>query len=246
LTPKPQSDYGPSLPQLLRPRLRALARWQQAVLIGAALLALVLIGALLIRHQAQIRTYTQSAADARERGLEPITFNFDHARKLRIFKPPGDYVQAEWRSGGTLAASVSVAPFEVRRQTGSAAGALISGWLPIEATRLERRSARAYDHFRLQFEGRARVNRVEGYQYAFDARLPRKGERPRQLFGRIVLLLEPYDAGDPSKDYPPGHGPTRGVKLTMLSTRLDQVDSSTVVGDQGILKRPFRSFRFGT
>jgi hypothetical protein len=136
---------------------------------------------------------------------------------------------------------MSVAPFDIKPQTG-----LLSGWLPIEATKLERISARAYDHFRLQFEGRARVNEVEGYQYAFDARLPQPGKRPRQLFGRVVILPEPFDIGDPSKAYPPGQGPTQGVKLTMLSTRFDNVDSSTVVGDQGILKRPFRSFRFGT
>jgi hypothetical protein len=218
-----------------------LARWQRAVLVAAAALVFVAVAALVIRHQAEIKTYTQTQQEATKRGLEPISFNFDHARRLRIFKPPGDYVQAEWRVGGTLAASISVAPFEVRRQTG-----LLSGWLPIEATRLERRSARAYDHFRLQFEGRARVNDVEGYQYAFDARLPQQGKRPRQLFGRVVILPEPYDVGDPGKDYPAGQGPTRGVKLTMLSTRLDKVDSSTVVGDQGILKRPLRSFRFGT
>jgi hypothetical protein len=218
-----------------------LARWQRAALIAIAALVLVAIAALVIRHEAQIKTYTQTERDATQRGLEPIPFNFDHARKLRIFKPPGDYVQAEWKVNDTLAASISVAPFAVLKQTG-----LLSGWLPIEATKLERKSARAYDHFRLQFEGRARVNEVEGYQYAFDARLPQPGKRPRQLFGRVVILPEPYDVGDPGKDYPAGEGPTRGVKLTMLSTRYDNVDSSTVVGDQGILKRPFRSFRFGT
>jgi hypothetical protein len=118
--------------------------------------------------------------------------------------------------------------------------------MPILATELERKAARAYDHFRLQFEGRARVNDVEGYQFAFSARLAQQGNRPRQLFGRVVMLPEPYDTTDPNKDYPPGQEPTRGLKLTMLATTLDNVPSATRVGDQGILQRPFRSFRFRT
>jgi hypothetical protein len=241
LTPKPQADYGPSLPELLRPRLRALARWQRAALLGLGVFVLVAIAARVIHVEAQKRTYTQSAGDARARGLEPITFHFDHSRKLRIFKPPGDYVQAEWKVKGTLAASFSVAPFEIEGQSG-----LLSGFMPILATELERKAARTYDHFRLQFEGRSRVNDVEGYQYAFAARLLQAGKTPRQLFGRVVMLPEPYDTSDPSKEYPPGQVPARGLKLTMLSTSLDNVPSATRVGDEGILKRPFRSFRFGT
>jgi hypothetical protein len=241
LTPTPQPDYGPSLPQLLRPRLRALPRWQRALLLGLALLVVAAIAATVIRVEAQTRTYTQSPGEARERGLVPLSFNFDHARKLQIFKPPGIYVQSIWRVDGTLAASFSVAPFKLERQTG-----LLSGWLPIVATRLERKAARAYDHFRLQFEGRARVNDVEGYQFAFTARIAEQDGRLRQLFGRIVLLPKPYDVEDPNKAYPPGQGPSLGVKLTMLATTRDDVTSPTVVGDSGILKRPFRSFRFGT
>jgi hypothetical protein len=221
--------------------LRALGLWQRAVLAGLAVLVAAAAAVAVIRVEGQTRSYKQTAGDARARGLEPISFNFDHARKLRIFRPPGDYVQAEWRVNGTLAASFSVAPLKIDRQTG-----LLSGWLPIVATRLERRAARAYDHFRLQFEGRARVNDVEGYQFAFTARIAEPGGRLRQLFGRIVILPKPYDVGDPNKDYPPGQGPSLGVKLTMLATTRDDVTSPTVVGDSGILKRPFRSFRFGT
>jgi hypothetical protein len=190
--------------------------------------------------EGQTRNYAQTAGDARARGLVPISFNFDHSRKLRIFKPAGDFVQAEWKVNGTLAASFSVAPFEIDPQPG-----LLSGWLPIVASRLERQAARAYDHFRLQFEGRARVNDVEGYQFAFTARIAETSGRLRQLFGRIVILPKPYDVEDPNKAYPPGQGPSLGVKLTMLATTRDDVTSPTVVGDSGILKRPFRSFRFG-
>jgi hypothetical protein len=117
--------------------------------------------------------------------------------------------------------------------------------MPIVATRHERQAARRYEGFRLQFEGRARVNHVEGYQFAFTARLVRPGAEPRQLFGRIVLLPEPYDHTDPRIEYPPGQTPTRGLVITMLATSLDNVPSATRVGDEGLLQRPFRSFRFG-
>ena len=49
---------------------------------------------------------------------------------------------------------------------------------------------------------------MEGYQYAFTARLRAAGARAaRQLFGRVVMLPEPYDTGDPDKPYPPGQTP---------------------------------------
>jgi hypothetical protein len=60
------------------------------------------------------------------------------------------------------------------------------------------------------------------------------------------VLPEPYDYNDPAKEHPPGHNPTRGILITMLATTLDEPDSPTRVGDEGILQKPFRSFRFGS
>ena len=60
------------------------------------------------------------------------------------------------------------------------------------------------------------------------------------------MLPEPYDSNEPEKDYPPGRNPTRGLLITMLATTLDEPDSPTRVGDEGILQQPFRSFRFGS
>ena len=233
-------DYGPSLPEIVRPWLRARPRWQRLAL-GAALGALVVvIAALVVRSEGEVKSYRQTQADARERGLEPIDFKFDHSRRLALSKPEGAYVRVQRLRDGELVASFTVSPFRMARREG-----FLAGYLPLVATRLEREAARRYDGFRLQFEGRARVNEVEGYQFAFTARLPRPGGEPRQLFGRIVVLPEPYSYEDPEQEHPPGQNPTRGILITMLATTLDEPDSPARVGDEGILQRPFRSFRFG-
>ena len=62
---QPQPDYGPSLPELLRPRLRALGRWGRIVL-GLVVLALVaLIATLFISKNASVESYVQTEADSR-------------------------------------------------------------------------------------------------------------------------------------------------------------------------------------
>ena len=239
-TAPPQPDYGPSLPELLRPRLRALGRTGR-VLLGLALVAVVALAAvLLISKEASVQSYVQTEGDARARGLEPLEFHFDRSTRLKLSKPAGAYVEAERDKQGVLVARFTVSPFQMERRPGA-----LASYLPLIATDLQRADARRYDHFRLQFEGRARVNEVEGYQYAFTARLHQEGRPPRQLFGRVVVLPEPYSYDEPDTEYPPGKNPTRGVLLNMLATTLDEAPSATRVGDEGILQRPFRSFRYG-
>lgn len=235
-----QEGYGPSLPELVAPRLRALGRWQRVVLALVLIAFAAAAGAMLVRREAKVETYEQQAADARQRGLAPIAFHFDYSSKLRLTQPPGRYVQLGRRQGRTLANRFTVSELRLGRQKG-----LVSGFMPIVATRHERQAARRYEGFRLQFEGRARVNEVEGYQYAFTARLERPGLPARQLFGRVVMLPEPFDSSDPAAEYPPGEAPTHGIIITMLATSLDNVPSATRVGDEGLLQRPYRSFRFG-
>jgi hypothetical protein len=235
-----EPSFGPSLPQLLAPRLRALPRWQQALLAIVVAALIAALAAALIHSATAKKTYHQSAAEATARGLTAIPFHFDHSSRFHISKPPGAYVRAERSVGGTLAARFTVSPLPLGDQPG-----LVSGFMPIVATAHEREAARRYEAFRLAFEGRARVNKVEGYQFAFAAQLVRAGLPARQLFGRVVLLPEPYDAEEPDKPYPAGSKPTRGIVITMLATSLDNVPSATRVGDEGSLQKLYRSFRFG-
>jgi hypothetical protein len=197
--------------------------------------------AAMIRKEAEVKSFRQTDANARQRGLTSIPFHFDYSRRLRLSRPAGTYVQLERRPRGTLASRFTVSELRLGRQRGQ-----ISGFMPVVATRYERQAARDFGGFRLQFEGRARVNEVEGYQFAFTARLQRPGVPARQLFGRVVMLPEPFDATDPEAEYPPGENPTGGLVITMLATSLDNVPSATRVGDEGLLQRPYRSFRFGT
>jgi hypothetical protein len=236
-----EPDYGPSLPTLLRPWLRGLGRLQRLALLSVLAALVAAAVAIVVRSEASTDSYTQTSEDARERGLAPIPFHFDYSGKLKLSRPSGTYVQVERRLRGTLFGRFTVSPLTLGRQRG-----LVSGFMPIVATEHERRAARRFARFRLQFEGRARLNEVEGYQFAFSARLNRPNLPPRQLFGRVVLLPEPFDPGDPEKPWPPGRNPTRGLVITMLSTTLDKVPSPTRVGDEGILQRPLRSFGFGT
>jgi hypothetical protein len=236
-----EQGYGPSLPELVAPRLRALARWQRALLVLVLAVLVAAAAAAVIRHEREARTYRQTEADARQRGLAPIPFHFDYSRALHATQPADRYVRLERRRGGTLANRFSVSELRLGRQEGK-----ISGFMPIVATTYERKAAHDYPGFRLQFEGRARVNDVEGYQFAFTSRLKQTGKTARQLFGRVVMLPEPFDRSDPAKEYPPGQNPTRGLLITMLATSLDNVPSATRVGDEGLLQRPYRSFRFGT
>jgi hypothetical protein len=236
-----EPGYGPSLKELLAPRLRALSGWQRALLVLVAVAIAAGGVALVIRSEAATDTYHQRDDDARARGLTPIPFHFDYSSSMKLSRPAATYVRVERTLNGTLSGRFTVSELELGRQSG-----LVSGFMPIVATRYEREAARSYNGFRLAFEGRARVNEVEGYQFAFTARLERPGRPARQLFGRVVMLPEPYDVTDPEKPYPDGQIPTRGLLITMLATTLDKIPSATRVGDEGILQRPFRSFRFGT
>jgi len=205
-------------------------------------LALVVIGsgAALFQSEAAKHKYVQTEGNARERGLEPIAFNFEYSRALKRTQPPGSYVQLEKTENKTLVARMRISPIAIPPQPG-----LVSGYLPITATALERDGARRYKKFRLQFEGRARVNFAEGYQIAYNAQLEQPGRKPRSLFGREVIIPEPYDFEEPDKPYPPGQRPTRGVLIQMLATTLDASALAQDIGDTGILKKPYRSFRFG-
>jgi len=72
------------------------------------------------------------------------------------------------------------------------------------------------------------VNQVPAIQH--DVRASRK---PR-MYGRVVLLAEPVSG---SRD---------GFRIVMLATPKGGADKAGDVAARGVLKTPYRTFRFGT
>jgi len=104
----------------------------------------------------------------------------------------------------------------------------VGGVLPVEASRQVEQLKQRFPDLELVEEGKVRINRAAGYSLAFRA------SRSPRLYGRLVLLPEPVP------------GARGGVKLLMLATPKGGADKARDVGTNGLLKTPYRSFRFGT
>jgi len=104
----------------------------------------------------------------------------------------------------------------------------VGGILPVEATRQVEALKQRFPDLELVEEGKVRINRAAGYSLVFRA------SRSPRLYGRLVLLPEPVP------------GARTGVKLLMLATPEGGADKARDVGTNGLLKTPYRSFRFGT
>jgi hypothetical protein len=105
----------------------------------------------------------------------------------------------------------------------------VSGQLPILAVQHAAVIRRAYERFIVLDEGKARINDAPGYQIGFRAR-----RGTRTIYGREILLLPDEPA---ARD---------GVTMTLLQTNAAGAHAVDDVGTVGALKKPFRSFRFGT
>jgi hypothetical protein len=230
--PDARTDPGPSLPALIAALVRGLRPGQRFAFLAATLVIAAGV-ALALGRGDSTDVYGQSAADARARGLAPIPFHFAHPGDFQLTKPRDAYVSVERTLNGTLLGRLTVSELRLPRER-----APVAALLPIAATTYERRAAQRYERFRLQFEGRARASEVEGYQFAFTARLQRRDRPARQLFGRVLLLPSPDETEEPRARVP-------GVVLTMLATTADGVYTPIRVGDEGVLREPFASFRFG-
>lgn len=156
----------------------------------------------------------------------PVPFNLAHTAGLERVAPQGDELlrlEAR-RDDGLFVQSFGVEPLRLPAYRGD-----IGGVLPVEAAREIERLRDRFAEFELVRDGKARVNDVPAYSISFRARL---GER--RLYGREVLLPEPAS------------GSREGVRLLLLSTPAGGVNDAADVGVRGVIKRPYRTFRFGT
>jgi hypothetical protein len=217
--PPVQSRYGPTLPDILAPRLRGVpAVLRVGVPIAIAAIALIAIGYKVFKGSGGTHVVVR----------DPITFNFRYEGPLHRVPPrAGELVRLEARRHDpqrTFLSSFVVRPLHLPAYRGQAAATL-----PAFATVFERSLARRYSDLQIVAEGRQRVVNEVAYAIFFTAKL---GER--HLSGRDVLLPDPKP------------GARDGVELEFLSTPAGGAGIPASVAQSGPLSIPFHTFRFGT
>lgn len=161
-------EYGPTLPELLGPRLPAWA----LRLIGGLAVAAALAVAVAIAVPGGGDVHVVSSAGGAQ-------FNFIHDMRLAPVEPrAGEVLRLESRSRGRFVQAFSVLPLSLPPYTGAPGGVL-----GVMADREIAALAHDREQFELVGEGKARVVEAAAYQILYRARL---GER--RLFGRLVLL----------------------------------------------------------
>jgi hypothetical protein len=212
-------EFGPTLPELLGPRVRALPRAAQ---VGLALLAAVVLVALV----ALIRRDTE---DNRAHVVvrEPIAYNLVYPPSLQRVRPrSGETLRLETPTGTPAPQSFAVKPFRLPPYHGDS-----TGILTLLSANMIARMRSQYPGFVWRGDGRVNYNRQPGYEILFQAKIG-----GRTTYGRRTMLV-------PGGDAPP----REGVDITMLAARSEAIPRVDAVGSaSGALKTAIRSFRFGT
>lgn len=210
MTPVVRPEFGPTLPQLLGPRLRALPRPAQALFALLAVLVVAVVAWRLLAGEEAENTVVVRSDPA---------FNFIYRAPLQR-ATPRDGELARVAAGDTFFA---VRPLRLPAYRGDAAGAL-----PVFAAQQELRLGRELDGFVWRSEGRANVNKIQGYQVVYQYR-----RDDRLTYGLRIYLLPTTTARD-------------GVELVLEAPQSEAVPNAASVGRNGALKTSLRSFRFGT
>jgi len=212
-------EFGPTLPELLGPRVRALPRAGQVVLAAVAAAVVVALGVALVRGGGEERTTVVVR--------EPIAYNLVYPPALRRVPPRGrETLRLETAPGAADPQSFAVAPFRLPPYRGDSTGVL-TGMSPSLIVRMRR----TIPGFVWRADGRVNYNRQPGYEILFQARIG-----GRTWYGRRTLLV-------PGGDQPP----REGVDIMIMAVRSDAIPRvDAVASSQGALKTAIRSFRFGT
>jgi hypothetical protein len=207
-------ELGPTLPELLGPRVRALPRVVRLGLAAAGVLvvALLLWAVFLRGGGAQAKRAVIVRA--------PVAFNF--AYRAPFSKQPPH--AGELARVGSKEQSFSVRELRLPAYRGDAAG-----FLPLFAAQQQRAMARALPGFRWRTDGRANINKQQGYEIVFQYR----GAGGKLAYGRRIFLL-------------PNVRARQGADIWVSATRSPAVVQADDVGKNGGLKTALRSFRFGT
>jgi hypothetical protein len=212
-------EFGPTLPELVGPRVRALPRAAQIALAIAAALVVAALALVVLRDREDPRAHAVVR--------EPIAYNLVYPDSLRKVAPrAGETLRLETPPGTAAPQSFAVKPFTLPPYHGDSTGilTLMSGQLIL-------RMAKQYPGFVWRGDGRVNYNRQPGYEILFQTKID-----GRTTYGRRTMLV-------PGGDTPP----REGVDITMLAARSDAIPRVDAVGSaRGALKTAIRSFRFGT
>jgi hypothetical protein len=207
-------EFGPTLPELLGPRLRALP--------PALRLGLAALGAFVVIAILYVLILRGDGADAKRTVVvrSPIAFNFVYRAPFHRLSPQ----DGELARVGSASQSFAVRELQLSPYRGDAAG-----FLPLYAAQQETRMARQFPSFVWRSDGRANINKQQGFEIVFQFRRP----GGRLTFGRRVLLLPTITARE-------------GVDILITAPRSPAIVRADDVGRNGALKTALRSFRFGT
>lgn len=213
-------EYRPTLAELLRP----LPRWARWGIVVLLLLPAVAAAWLLTLGSREAETWVVVR--------EPVAFNLAYGPRLDRVADQSAALRLEQRRGDLFVQSFTVKPLALAAYRGTPAGAL-----PLYASDYEAELERTFEDYELLREGRTRINQNPGYEIVFQARID-----GRRLYGRHILLVPAVDEdGDLALD------PVReGVILELAATPVSGTPNARDTGNVGALKKPLRSFRFGT
>jgi hypothetical protein len=207
-------ELGPSLPALLGPRVRALP---QVVRLGlAALVGFVIV---LVFYAVVLRG---DGATAKRAVIvrSPVAFNFVYRAPFQRLAP----LDGELARVGSKVQDFSVRELLLPAYRGDAAG-----FLPLYAAQQQAVMARQFPNFTWRSDGRANINKQQGYEIVFQFRRP----GGPLTYGRRVLLLPNVTA-------------RQGADILVTAPRSPAIVRADDVGHNGGLKTALRSFRFGT
>jgi hypothetical protein len=163
-------EFGPTLPELLGPRIRVLPRAVRVALAAlGALVVVLLVYALFLRGGG---TQAKRAVIVRS----PVAFNFVYRAPFRKEAP----LAGELARVGSKDQSFSVRALKLPAYRGDAAG-----FLPLYAAKLEAQMARDLPGFTWRSDGRANINQQQGFEIVFQFRR----SDGTLTYGRRVLLL---------------------------------------------------------
>lgn len=165
-----RDEFGPTLPELVGPRLGVRVRTVWLALAAVAAVAVAIVAWLSLRPDTS-RTHLVIR--------EPIAFNLLYPRAVhRVAAQRGEILRLESVRGAPQSMAVSVRPLPAYDGDASALFAVM-------ASRLTDEMRATYSNFVSRRDGRVSINKQPGYQVEFQARIG-----GRTTYGKRVLLVE--------------------------------------------------------